>query len=265
MRQKTWIYFVIFGIVAAAIIFVWWGQKTGYLKPSASTTQPPMAFKDVTVNYWAYNQIRAVYDKGWMSGYPDGTFRPEDGATRAMVATVYSRATGKSFDNPTPSFKDIPKTYWAYKEIEGMKQAGYMIGYSDGTFRPDQVISRAEMAKVAALSYGKPVPKPSTTPTGSKATYVDVPFTHPFWAEIQATYAWNLIQQCGQDSTGKYFCPDSQVNRANLAVIVYNGLIRTTPSASPSVVKTPAITPSIYKSPSPFSSSFPSPTSTSTR
>lgn len=104
-------------------------------------------FKDVPKGYWAFPQIEGLNKAGIMKGYGDGTFRPEKGTTRAEVTVALSRAAGITpYDKPIPSFKDVPRTYWAYKEIEGMKKAGLISGYGDGTYRPDGPGTRGTLA-----------------------------------------------------------------------------------------------------------------------
>jgi len=144
------------------------------------TYQPKVDFKDVQPAYWAYVYIEGCYQKGWVKGYGDGTFRPDTNATRADVAVIISRAAGIApYDNPTPSFKDVPKTYWAYKEIEGMKKAGMINGYGDGTYRPDNAATRADLA---VLVYrGKKITTKSQIPE-----FLDVPLS--YWAFNEVTW-----------------------------------------------------------------------------
>lgn len=142
--------------------------------------QPAVDFKDVQPNYWAYPYIEGLFQKGWIKGFGDGTFRPEQTASRAEVAVLISRAASVApYDNPTPSFRDVPKTYWAYKEIEGLKRAGMVSGYGDGTFRPDNKATRADLA--VFVYRGKKVTiKPAI------AEFLDVPIN--YWAFKEITW-----------------------------------------------------------------------------
>lgn len=95
---------------------------------------------------WAEEAILALVDEGIISGYPDGTFKPEDPVTRAefskMVARAFAvRAAGE------PTFSDI-KDNWAKAYIAALTEAGIVSGFPDGTFRPTKDISRAEMAAI---------------------------------------------------------------------------------------------------------------------
>ncbi|MGQ9845387.1 MAG: S-layer homology domain-containing protein [Caldisericia bacterium] len=76
-------------------------------------------FKDIDENYWAKGVIGAVYKKGIISGYKDGTFKGEIGITRAEFLTILLKAIGRGgikFGNLN-SFKDIDETHWAYSYI----------------------------------------------------------------------------------------------------------------------------------------------------
>ncbi|NLN77277.1 MAG: S-layer homology domain-containing protein, partial [Armatimonadetes bacterium] len=77
-----------------------------------------------------------------ISGYPDGTFRPGNYITRAEIATIASK-----FDKLTPlevnMFSDV-SGHWAEEFINSAAQKGWVTGYPDGTFKPDQYITRAE-------------------------------------------------------------------------------------------------------------------------
>lgn len=144
-------------------------------------------YKDVPVTYWACDKINALKNANIMIGYGDGTFKPEDQATRAMLAVVIARAMNLSYDSASPSFKDVPRTYWAYKEIEGMNRAGFMKGYGDGTFKPDDKASRATVAVVISRatnnSYSPAVP-----------TFLDVPTNYWAFKEIEGVNRYNIMR-----------------------------------------------------------------------
>ncbi|REE66716.1 S-layer family protein [Paenibacillus taihuensis] len=85
--------------------------------------------------------------KPYMLGYPDGSFRPERGITRAEIAAILSRLfTGDQA--AAVSFADVKKTHWAAKEIAAVTAQKWMVGYPDGNFRPDQQVTRAEFAQI---------------------------------------------------------------------------------------------------------------------
>ncbi|MEK4235841.1 Ig-like domain-containing protein [Paenibacillus sp. FSL H7-0714] len=84
--------------------------------------------------------------KGYILGYADGSFNPERMITRAEMATILARLWGKNEAQVSSSYKDVDTTYWALQSISIVTAQGLMKGYEDGSFKPNQLITRAEMA-----------------------------------------------------------------------------------------------------------------------
>lgn len=78
-------------------------------------------------------------------GYGDGTFRPDDAVTRAQMAVFLSRAYSLP-DGPDPGFADVPDDAWYAADVAKLAASGITGGYVDGTFRPGQDTTRAQMA-----------------------------------------------------------------------------------------------------------------------
>ncbi len=109
-------------------------------------------FADVPDGYWAQSPIENTGTVGLVQGYPDGTFRPDRDLTRAELATLLVRAKGLALPNRQARvvFKDVKPGFWGAKYVEVAKMAGLVKGYPDGTFRPNNKISRAEGITVVA-------------------------------------------------------------------------------------------------------------------
>ena len=87
----------------------------------------------------------------YMLGYPDETFRPDSNMTRAEVTVIFSRLIKAAEANGTGSgFSDVAADKWYYDGICLMEQYGIVTGYPDGSFKPDNPITRAEFAAIAA-------------------------------------------------------------------------------------------------------------------
>ncbi|MFD2170508.1 cadherin-like beta sandwich domain-containing protein [Tumebacillus lipolyticus] len=130
------------------------------------------AFRDVPQTHWAADAIAQASAAGWMGGRPDGLFSPNDPLTRAELATVLVRwrqvqASGQ------PRFPDAA-SHWAAAAIATSERRGWMIGYEDGSFRPDQSVTRAEAVTILNRVLGRP-----SLPDGGQA-WSDVPASH--WA-----------------------------------------------------------------------------------
>lgn len=99
-------------------------------------------FPDVASSRWSNRHISTLVNGGIIQGYNDGTFKPGSSITRAELATIASR-----FDNLSPfvadRFSDI-SGHWANEYINSAADKGWVNGYPDGTFRPNQAITRAE-------------------------------------------------------------------------------------------------------------------------
>lgn len=100
-------------------------------------------FKDVRASYWAGDYIASGVAKGWIKGYPDGTFRPEDYVTRAEAVTLVNRMTERNPDRSyidgngslIESYKDLKKSYWAYYDImEAVTRHDYVKGSNGETW-----------------------------------------------------------------------------------------------------------------------------------
>lgn len=103
-------------------------------------------FSDVAKSHWAANYIGYMQQFGIITGYADGSFRPDASVTRAEFAAIASRF--EMLTEGTKSFSDVPSSHWAAKYINFAATRGWVNGYADGTFRPNNSITRAEVAAV---------------------------------------------------------------------------------------------------------------------
>lgn len=99
------------------------------------------SFSDVEAGSWYNVSVSTLANAGILNGYPDGSFRPDQPITRAELAKVI--ALFADLKEGTIRFKDV-KGHWAQAYIELAAGNGWINGYPDGTFRPDQEITRAE-------------------------------------------------------------------------------------------------------------------------
>ena len=88
--------------------------------------------------------------KAYIVGLPDGTFGPAVSMTRAQVAMILYRVLELKETGTASSFPDVSSKHWAAEAIRQVTAAGLMIGMPDGSFKPEQVITRAEMATIIA-------------------------------------------------------------------------------------------------------------------
>ena len=117
-----------------------------YDTPVATTGK---VFPDVTVGRWSVSEIEYLAHYEIIQGYPDGTYQPEQNLTRAEFAALVRRfAQLKAPEKPECIFPDVSDKLWAYEDILAIYDAGLINGYEDGTFRPENEITRAEVMSI---------------------------------------------------------------------------------------------------------------------
>lgn len=145
---------------------------------SQSAVTSGAAYADVAAGHWAANAIAQVTRSGIMKGYGDGSFKPNQTITRAEMATMLSRLIPGAQGNAA-SFSDVAG-HWAQAAIEMMSQAGIITGYEDGTFRPNQTLTRAEAVTIVNRALGiAPL-------TSAVQKWSDVPASYWAFGSIQA-------------------------------------------------------------------------------
>lgn len=177
------------------------------------------AFPDVPTSHWAFDFVRAIKEDGLTAGYPDGTFRPTNTVNRAEMSVFLEKGVhGAVYTPPAPDgsspFSDI-SGHWAEAWIEQLYDDGMTGGYPDGTYRPANNVSRAEMAVFLLKGeHGSSYLPPSSD--GSS------PFT-----DIGGSWALPWIEQLYDEGiTAGYpdgtYRPNNAVTRAEMAVFLVN-------------------------------------------
>ena len=176
-------------------------------------------FTDVPTNFWAYESITKMTKEGFMSGYRNGTFKPNDPLSREEAASLFSNMLG---DTPSimlaSSFSDITSDRWSSLAIESVARANIISGYGDSTYRPEQYMSRQEFAVVADkfLHYQG---YRTEDPTALDAIHFsDQKFIAP-WAQssVRELATFGFINY----STTGLFNPEKYITRAEAAEITY--------------------------------------------
>ncbi len=112
-------------------------------------------FPDVADTHWANARIARMAEAGVITGFPDGTFRPEATVTREELVTMLVRVTGSTpLTRSTSSFSDVATSRWSAGNIERAVERGWVLGYPDGTFKPANPVTRAELAVMVTRALG---------------------------------------------------------------------------------------------------------------
>ncbi|WP_405158182.1 S-layer homology domain-containing protein [Paenibacillus sp. FSL H8-0283] len=153
---------------------------------AAAGSVSSVSYKDVSATHWATSEIQKAQSAGIMNGMSNIQFAPEGSITRAQMATIAYRwmqqqVSATTVNGPAVSFTDVSADLWAADAIAYVQSAGLMVGYNDGTFKPDSKLTRAEAVKVLNVLFNRPPLTGAATPTFS-----DVPDTHWAYADIEA-------------------------------------------------------------------------------
>ncbi|NLF80416.1 MAG: S-layer homology domain-containing protein, partial [Clostridia bacterium] len=121
--------------------------RTGYWSQTSE-------FSDVAAKDWFNNAVCTMTNGNVLTGYPSGTFAPNAPITRAEFATIAVRFFDGEYQGSTNLFSDI-SVHWAKDYINRAAELGLVSGYGNGTFRPDQYITRAEAVKIINTILGR--------------------------------------------------------------------------------------------------------------
>ena len=189
------------------------GDKTN---PYTVTVTVAEAFSDVNSGDWYYNNIMQAAANGIVSGYPDGTFKPGNSVTRRDFAIMLTQMLGVSNDGTAVSpFIDVDEDDYGVVAIAYCKAQGIISGYEeDGTFRPDNTITRQEAASMIVKAMGVSKASDELYPDDS---------TIAGWAKdaVYKAKAAGLMKGYEEDGT---FRPTGKITRAEAASIMVNAL-----------------------------------------
>lgn len=176
------------------------------------------AFKDVAPNYWAKSYIEALASKGVIAGFPNGTFKPNEPVTRAQFAAIINKAFSPQAIRQAKTFRDIRSNFWAYSAIQTATRGGFLAGYPNNTFKPQQQIPRVQV--LVALANGLAL---TTNNQNVLSVYSDASQI-PNWAQgsVAAATAKQLVVNY---PTATQLSPNRQATRAEVAAFVYQALV----------------------------------------
>jgi len=197
MNRRSFKKFVSFVVV---LVMVFSGPLSGFAASGFSDTS----------GHWASSYIDKAVSYGFVKGYLDGSFKPDNPVTRAEFSTMLNGALGVT-NTTSITFSDVPSSEWYYTNVRKAVAAGYTGGYEDNTFRPNGKITRQE----AAVMISKIIPPYQGS--ASLASLVDNASIAD-WARSAATkvYAAGYIK----GDNNNLYRPVASLSRAEAAAIL---------------------------------------------
>ncbi|HNG77016.1 MAG TPA: S-layer homology domain-containing protein, partial [Candidatus Obscuribacter sp.] len=171
-----------------------------------------------TKGHWAESYVGQLTQRSIIGGFPDGSFKPDDGITRAQFAAIAMKALNVPAASGPATFKDVAPTYWANKAIAAVSQAGLVTGFPDGSFKPEDKITRAQALVILAKAL----------PTGLADTSILNSYQDgssvPAWAAPSVAKAAKarILVSYPDPSAIK---PNVNATRADVAALTYQTLI----------------------------------------
>ncbi|MFS0782043.1 S-layer homology domain-containing protein [Bacillus sp. 1P06AnD] len=179
--------------------------------PFAQAAPAHVTYKDVPATYSFYEEIESMSDLGVITGYPDGTFKPGQSVTRAQAAIMIGRAIsedGEEAPKAATKFKDVSPSSVASGYIKQAADAGIIQGFPDGSYKPEQKVTRGQMAiflsRAFELTESDKVTFKDVSPSSAAYPYIG----KLIYADITAGYP---------DNTYK---PDQAVTRGQFAAFM---------------------------------------------
>ncbi|MBW4564592.1 MAG: S-layer homology domain-containing protein [Mojavia pulchra JT2-VF2] len=176
--------------------------------------------------HWAEAFIRALVSLDLTRGFADGSYKPDKPMTRAQYAALVAVAFNPTAKRPAIEFTDVAKDFWAYQAIQTAASGGFVSGFSDRTFRPDQNVQRLQV--IVSLVNGLALPPADIN---ALLAYSD--------RQVIPEYARNAVATATQQQIvvnypdPKQLVPVREATRAEVAAMVYQALV--------AIKRTPAI------------------------
>ncbi|MBW4627327.1 MAG: DUF1565 domain-containing protein [Brasilonema octagenarum HA4186-MV1] len=202
------------------------------VEPSAGGA---VAFKDLPANYWAKSYIEALASKNIIAGFPDGTFKPDEPVTRAQFAAIVTKAFAPTAKRQVTNFSDVASNFWGFQVIQSAYQGGFVSGYPDRTFKPQQQIPRVQVLVSLASGMNLSVNNQNVLSIYNDASQIPNYATN----SVAAATAQQLVINY---PTVKELNPNRQATRAEVAAFVYQALVNKGSAKaipSPYLVRTP--------------------------
>ncbi|MBF6613475.1 MAG: S-layer homology domain-containing protein [Chloroflexi bacterium] len=212
--------------------------------PTITSTGTPiscnMDFVDVNSGDWYYPYVQYLYCNNVITGYDtnppcaDGSpcFEPNNNTTRGQLSKIAVLGFNMPINTQGgPHFSDVRPGDTFYDYIETLFNAGAITGYDDGTFRPNNPVTRGQITKIVVLAAAHMDPAHWQLQNPANNTFEDVPSGSTFFQYMETAYSHGILggYPCGAPPAGEciapdnkpYFVPYNQATRAQISKIEY--------------------------------------------
>ncbi len=188
-----------------------------------STIPPPIAFNDVPGDFWARRFIDVLSSRNIIKGYEDYSFRPNQPVTRAEFAAIIQQAFNNQVGETKTkiAFKDVPGQFWANPAIDQSISTGFLRGYPDKSFRPEQKIPRVQVLVALASGLNLSVPASPDKPLSLYKDATQIP--RYALDKVAASTESGLVVNYPDPTV---FAPNKEATRAEVAAMVHQALVQ---------------------------------------
>lgn len=167
-------------------------------------------YTDVSTDAWYYDYIQTAVWEGLISGYRDGSFRPEAPLTRVQLVQILCNKYGKDVGSES-GYSDIDFEHKDAKAITWATKEGFISGFEDGTFRPSLELTREQLVAILHASMGRPEVE------GNLDQYSDKDQVQPYAVK---PFIWAIQNGIISGSSATTLSPQGTATRAQMAVIM---------------------------------------------
>jgi len=195
----------------------------GVLQPSTATAvqlAQASTFPDIQGN-WARSFIEALAARGVIKGFPDGTFRPDEPVTRVQFAAMIRQAFQRAPKRLETQFVDVAASFWGNQAIQAAYRTGFLEGYPNNIFLPDQNIPRVQV--LVSLASGLNLSPPAQIAT-ILGTFQDAAQIPNFARDTVAAATVN--QLVVNYPNVALLNPNQVATRAEVAAFIYQALVK---------------------------------------
>lgn len=179
-------------------------------------------FQDVSSSYWAHYAIKFLKERGWINGKTEKNYMPEENLTRGEMAAIICRMLNLEVkeENVNGRYDDV-EHHWAKSYIMKISDLGVVNGYGDGSFQPDNRITRGEVSKIICKVIELEEFKKLHTKEffdGGNTLFMDMNGKEWYYEFIRGLASRNILKGY-PDGT---FRPNGKITRAEIAQVIYN-------------------------------------------